>query len=158
MEVNFEIKCYLSFQNKRIEGLRIWKAGHCIKHQRKSPPGLKVMGWNRLMPILALWMRQAVWENPEFVGVHAVGTINQSLAHPLPGGALHHEKRLCQDESNVYCIESAAPARPCQYSLNANNTSLTNCTTHVSSRDIQHQTGKCSKPTLLNPEEMEKSP
>lgn len=34
---------------------------------------------------------------------------------------------------------------------NANNTSLTNGEAHVSPSDIQHQTGKCSEPTVLNP-------
>lgn len=64
--------------------------------------------------------------NQELIDVDALGTINQALAIPLASGTLHHEKRLCQDESNVYCTESAAPLFYVSTQLNANNTSLTN--------------------------------
>lgn len=74
--------------------------------------------------VLALAREQAMRGNQELIGANALGTINQSLATPLAGGALHHEKRLCQDESNVYCIESAVPALLCQYSTKCQQHSI----------------------------------
>ena len=122
----------------------------------QSPPGLKVMGWNRPMPILALWAWQAVWENPALGDVDAAGTINQSLACPCQAVPCVMKRGSARMSHMFTALSQQHQLVHVGTQLNAKNTSLTTCTTHVSSHDIQHRTRECSKPTLLNPAELEK--
>lgn len=109
-----------SAETKRghIDGPRIWKGG--VESNTRVKAFQCWWSWDGTRSGSFWHCKEA--GNLRESGIHLVlmvlGTVNQSFALSLADGVLHQEKRLCHDESNVYCVESAVPALPCQYSTN----------------------------------------
>lgn len=77
----------------------------------------------------------------EFTGADALGTPNQSWAPTLTGGALHHEKGSVRMSQMFTALSQHHQLLRVNAPLNANSTSLTNCTAHAACCDSWHCTG-----------------